>query len=127
MYENILLESGKIFRGSRVSGVGGKVVDDSQTITILVATGYGTATIVEVTNPYVFMPGVAFPIMVQIKNTGNFDDVLFIRITNTDTGAIEGEANISVPAGQVAPPFTFLTTLIQTTDFHGLIEAGHDE
>ena len=126
MYENILLESGKIFRGSRISGVGGQVVDDSQDITIIAA-GYGMANIVSVNNPPAFVPNVMFPIIVEISNTSIFDDVLFIRITNSDTNEILGEANIDIPAGQTAPPFPFQITLTQTTDFHGTVEAGHEE
>jgi len=126
MYENILLESGKVFRGRNVSSIGGKVVDDSQNITIIAA-GYGEASIVDVFYPSAFVPGMEFPIAVQIKNTGNFDAPLFIRITDVDTSTVINEAIITVPAGVTAPPFTFLVTLTQITDFHGLIEAGHTE
>ena len=126
MYENILLESGKVFRGSGVSSVGGKVVDDSQTITIT-AVGFGMADIVDVNYPPAFMPGMTIPILITIKNVGNFDDVLFIRLTNVDTGAILNEADINVAAGATIPPFLFNVTLDQITDFHGLVEAGHSE
>jgi len=125
MYENILLESGKVFRGS-VSGVGGKVVDDSETITIT-AVGFGMADIITVNAPEFFVPGEPFFINVTIMNVGSFDDVLFIRLTDVDTGTILGESEISVPAGERAPYVPLGVTLTQTTDFHGLVEVGHSE
>jgi len=122
MYENILLESGKVFRGSGVSSVGGKVVDDSQTVTILV-TGEGIANILFVTVPDTFRPGVEFEVEIQVKNNG-FGDDIFARLTNTGTGDILEERYVEI-GGNGTRTFTFPITLSQTTDFYGLVEVGH--
>jgi len=122
MYENVLLESGKVFRGSWLSGVGGKVVDDSETITILV-TGEGDAEIISVSVPDRFTPGVEFTVEIQVKNNG-FGDDIFARLTNTDTDDILEERYVEI-GGNGTRTFTFPITLSQTTDFHGLVEVGH--
>ena len=127
MYENILLESGKVLRGSRISGVGGKVVDDSQNITIIAA-GYGVADIIQVDAPTIFTPYVEFEMYVTIKNIGTFTDHLFVRLTNVDTGdVLKAFTSFEpVPPGNIWEQ-QMLVTLQQITDFHGLIEAGHTE
>ena len=127
MYENILLESGKVFRGSGVSSVGGKVVDDSQTITIIAA-GHGMADIVNVDAPDEFVPDVQSTMHVTLENIGSFADNLFVKLTNVDTGVVLKDlmSPEPIPPGN-ANRQEMLVTLSQVTDFHGLIEAGHVE
>ena len=126
MYENILLESGKVFRG-RVSGVGGKVVDDSKTITITV-TGEGAASIILVDAPDIFTPDVEFEMYVTYKNVGTFADKMFARLTDVDTGEVLKDM---MPIYLMEPgdirEQQFLVTLSQTTDFHGRVDVGHEE
>jgi len=125
MYESILLESGKVFLGKRVSGIGANVIDDSRDITIAVV-GEGKALIISVAIPSSFTPGKSFRISPKVKNDGE-SDTLFMGLTNTDTGEVLKDPNI----------YTFHTasggiwtqdwdiTLTQTTDFHGRIDVGH--
>jgi len=127
MYESILLESGKVFVGSRVSGIGANVVDDSRTITIPVLISEGKATIMYITKPDTFTPGVPFNINIQLRNDGG-DDKLVVVIKNTDTGDVLVDyTSISIVPSGLGWSKAFSITLTQTTDFHGLIEAGHVE
>ena len=127
MYENILLESGKVFRGSRISGVGGKVVDDEQNITITAA-GHGMADIVNVDAPDVFVPDVQSTMHVTLKNIGSFAERLYVKLTNVDTGEVLKDFTSFDPVlpGNLYTQEMFIL-LSQITDFHGLIEAGHVE
>jgi len=124
MYERLLLESGKVFDGSRISSIGAKVIDDTQDITIPVI-GEGKAVILEVIAPSNFTPDVAFVISVEIRNDGE-DDYMFIIIKDRYTGDIVAEKEVYVTKGKgwlwLAP-----VTLIQTTDFHGTVMVGHVE
>lgn len=122
--ESMLLESGKVFIGKCVSGIGAKIVDDSRTITIPVSIQEGKAEIVSVTVPPSFTPGVAFDVGFVIKNVSNFADDLFIRFTDTDTGRIIAEATLRLSGG-ATEDWGINITLVQTTDFHGLVEVGH--
>lgn len=123
MYERILLESGKVFEGSR-SGIGAKVIDDTQDFDIPV-TGEGKAIILEVIAPSNFTPDVAFDISVEIYNEG-WSDYMFISIKDRYTGELVAEKEVWVAKGNgwlwIAP-----VTLTQTTDFYGRVEVGHVE
>jgi hypothetical protein len=89
---------------------------------------YGIADIVVVEYPSVFVPDVAFDVVVSLTNIGDFDDNLFIKITNVDTGELLDEVYYFVPAGtSILVPHVFTLTLSQTTEFNGLIEGGHGE
>lgn len=123
MYERILLESGKVFEGSGVSSIGGRVTDDYRDVTIPVLIPEGKADIVSVSVPSSFTPGVAFNVVVFIKNIGYTDD-LFITFTDTDTGRLIAEVILRL-AGGATEDWGINMTLTQTTDFHGKIEAGH--
>lgn len=125
MYERLLLESGRLFRG-KPSGIGANVVDDTRTITIPVLIPEGEAKIAAVNFPDQFIPGVRFDIIVAITNVGTYPDTLFIRLTNTDTGDVLGYDTLTlIPGGTL--PSTFRITLVQEDDFNCLIEAGHVE
>jgi len=125
MYERLLLESGKVFKGRRVSGIAGNVVDDTEDITIPVI-GEGKATIVEIKKPDNFTPGVQFRISPKVKNDGE-SDTLFMGLYDADTGECLKDPNI----------YTFYTSkgtywiqdwdiiLDKTTDFHGTVKVGH--
>ena len=126
MYEKILLESGKVFRGRCVSSIGANVVDDTEIVTIPVFIPEGVAEIVSVDAPSSFTPGVAFDISVVIRNVGTYADTLFIRFSDNDTGTVYGFTTVDVEPGASAP-FTITITLVQETNFNCLIEAGHVE
>lgn len=124
MNQRMLLESGKVFEGRRVSGIGADVVDDTETVFVPVYTE-GIAEIVSITKPDKFVPNVSFTVGVMIKNTSAFTDRLFARITNVDTGDVLGVESLDLLPGAVSMPIPFPITLPQTTDFTGLVEAGH--
>jgi len=100
-------------------------IEYSDTVSVTEPGGEGSAEIRTVNAPASFVPDVPFYVNVTIKNIGSFDDDLFVRITNSDTGAVLCESSISVAAGTVAPYVACELTLSQTTDFHGLVEVGH--
>lgn len=127
MYESLLLESGKVFMGSRVSGIGADVVDDTMNITIPVLIQEGLAVIVSVVAPDSFTPGVPFDIAITVRNDGG-DDNLFIKFTNTDTQEvlIDYMNPMITTTGQLWI-YYYQALFTQTTDFHGLIKAGHVE
>lgn len=125
MYEKLLLESGNEFVGSCVSGIGVNVVDDTETILIPVLIPEGKAVIVGVYAPSSFISGVPFTILIAIRNDGGSDD-LFIRVTNIDTGEIILRFVLFVPSGVIDGRGADVT-LVQETDFNGLIEVGHVE
>lgn len=109
-----------------ISSIGAKVVDDSQSITIPVAvTEEGNADITNVDAPSEFTPGVVFGVDVSVKNIGE-TDTIFARVINSDTGELLKESSATVSGGSTRI-FTFNIVLIQTTVFHGRIEAGHEE
>ena len=85
----------------------------------------GEATIVSITKPDSFTPGVQFYIRPLITNVGG-GDTLFVTLTNIDTGAVLDEQEIYVSSGRNWTPYMYVT-LTQTTDFHGLLEVGHIE
>ncbi|GAH67916.1 unnamed protein product [marine sediment metagenome] len=127
MYEKLLLESGKFFIGRR-SGIGAKVVDDTEDFTIPVSlppTEEGKATIISITAPATFTSGVPFTIKPKIRNDGG-DDKLYLRIIDKDTNTELKHGYITLAAGKEYVP-TWSITLTQTTDFHGELEAGHVE
>lgn len=127
MYEKMLLESGKVFIGSRVSGIGANIVDDTENITIPVLIPEGEAVIVEIGVPSSFTPGVQFEISIMVRNDG-YDDHLFIKLTNTDTGdvLIDYTNPMITTTGQLWV-YYYNALLTQITDFHGLVEVGHVE
>ena len=133
MYESLLLESGKVFIGSRVSGIAGRVVDDSRTITISVFIPEGKAEIVNIVYPATFTPGVAFDITVTVKNVGNYEDDMFVNIDNITPGY---EANIASQFQRIAvgaskdfiiPVGTEYNPIVQEIDLIALIDVGHVE
>ncbi|GAJ06381.1 unnamed protein product, partial [marine sediment metagenome] len=85
----------------------------------------GKATIVSITKPSNFTPGVPFYIKPKIRNDGG-DDKLYLRIIDKDTNTELKHGYITLAAGKEYMP-TWKLTLIQTTDFHGKLEAGHVE
>lgn len=109
-----------------VSSIGAKVVDDSQSITIPVSVPEeGKADITNVDAPSEFTPNVVFGIDISVKNIGE-TDTIFARVINSDTGELLKESSATVGSGSTKL-FTFNIILVQTTAFHGRIEAGHVE
>jgi hypothetical protein len=98
------------------------------TDTVNVIGGEGEADIVAVDAPSTFTPGVAFYIYAEILNVGNIADYLFAKLTNVNTGAVLYEDTSDTPIGLNTKWIQAMSvTLTQTTDFHGLIDAGHLE
>ena len=126
MYERLLLESGKFFIGRR-SGIGAKVVDDTEDFTIAVSLPppeEGKATIVSITKPSTFTPGVSFHIKPKMRNDGG-DDKLYVKLIDKDTGSVlKDYTSPTILSGNIWE-HDMIVTLTQTTDFHGKIEAGH--
>ncbi|GAH74516.1 unnamed protein product, partial [marine sediment metagenome] len=85
----------------------------------------GKATIVSITAPASFTTGVPFYIKPKIRNDGG-DDKLYLRIIDKDTNTELKHGYITLAAGKEYMP-TWKLTIIQTTDFHGELEAGHVE
>jgi hypothetical protein len=81
------------------------------------------AEILAVNTPDRFSPGVEFLVEILVRNNGEVDDI-FARLTNTDTSEILEERYVEI-GSQGTRTFSFPVTLTQTTDFHGLVEAGH--
>lgn len=117
----------KLIEQRLVSAIGAKVVDDTQSITIPVhiPPKEGKADLIYVDKPSNFTPGVSFGIDISVKNIGE-TDTIFARIINSDTGGVVKESSVSL-AGGLTKLFTFNVVLVQTTEFHGLVEAGHVE
>lgn len=124
MFEKLLQESGNKFVGSRISGISGRTVDDEEIINIPVSTE-GRAVIVNVYVPSGFTSGVPFFVGVVIRNDGWSDD-LFIKVTNIDTGEVILRFVMFVPGGAIDGRGDEVT-LVQETDFNGLVEVGHIE
>ena len=86
-------------------------------------TGEGIAEIISVIPPGTFTPDVEFAVDIKVRNNGYHDDI-FARLTNVDTGVVLEERSVDI-GGNGYRTFTFMITLTQTTNFHGLVEAGH--
>jgi len=87
--------------------------------------GEGDAGIVGITAPDYFTPGVEFEVDTQVKNNGS-GDTIFTRLTNAGTSKVLEERSVEI-GGNGTRTFTFPIILAQTTDFYGLVEAGHLE
>jgi len=131
MYEKLLLESGKVFKGRRVSGIGVdvRVVDDTQTVLIPVFIPEGMAEIVNVDYPATFTPGVIFNMTTTVKNIGTYEDDMFVNIDNITPGY---EANIGsqfqrIPKGETRDFIIPVVAVVQEIDLSAIIEAGHVE
>lgn len=87
----------------------------------------GEATIVSITKPPNFTPGVQFDIRPKMRNDGG-EDIFFVRLTDRDTGAtlkLTTRSTTLLPGGTWTSPMYI--TLDQTTDFYGRIQFGHLE
>jgi len=128
MYESILLESGKVFIGRR-SGIGAKVVDDTEDFTIPVyipKPKEGKATIISISKPSTFTPGVSFHIKPKMRNDGG-DDNLYVKLIDKDTGSVLKDYTSPTILSGNTWEHDMIVTITQETDFHGRIDAGHIE
>jgi len=102
-------------------------IESTDTISVTEApTPEGYAVIVSKDVPSEFMPGVAFGILVLVREVNFVSDTLFADIYNRDTGDLLRTLQLPV-AGGGTMPFPLLIMLDQTTDFHGRIDVGHLE
>jgi len=83
----------------------------------------GKAAIVGIVTPSEFMPGDTVNITTKIINQG-VTDSLFIRLKNKDTGTSLADKTVTVLENKTYE-WTTSIKITQTTDFHGLAEAGH--
>lgn len=83
----------------------------------------GKAAIVSIIAPSEFTPGDTVNITTKILNQG-YTDSLFTRLKNKDTGTSLADKTVTVLENKTYDWITSIK-ITQTTDFHGLIEAGH--
>ncbi len=117
--------------GSSAVGIAGvvaaNIVDDAKEFTIPVALPEeGQASILNIFGlPESFTPGESFYFSVQITNLGA-RDTIFFRIIDRDTEEVLYEKTQVLNTGDVWQQYLTLR-LTQTTDFHGRVDAGHEE
>ena len=100
------------------------VVDDFETGTIPVV-AQGKAYLIEVIVPPNFTPNVDFHMKSRTRNDGG-DDYLFVKLTNTDTGAVlKNYTNPWITQSGGTWEHDMIVTLDQTTAFNWLVEVGH--
>jgi len=113
-----------------VSFIGAKVVDDTEAFTIPVSLPppppeEGSATIISIYKSSTFTPGESFQVKPKVRNDGD-DDTLFVRLINTDTGSTLKESTHYTSSGATWEQ-SWTVIITQETDFHGRVEAGHEE
>ena len=127
MFENLIQKSVKAGAIDVIGVIAANIVDDTKDFNIPVALPEeGNASINRLIDvPEEFTPGEAIVFLIEIFNLGS-RDTIFLKVINRDTSEVLLEKSTEMGTGDVWQQWVSLT-LVQTTDFHGRVHAGHVE